>query len=127
MKRPDQVKIAPDQGMGDRLPPGQFLTTTFPVLPYGPEPNIDLATWEIPVFGLGEQDITLNWDQFSNLHWTTNLAAFPPAEHNTRSHTGSRKRLSCFQAIVLLSKKQNCQAPSSGQAFSKVSTSLGRR
>ena len=55
---------------------GQFLTTKFPVLTYGPEPKIDLATWEIRVFGLVEQDITLNWEQFSNLQWTTNLADF---------------------------------------------------
>ena len=76
MKRPDQVKTAPDQGMGDRVPPGQFLTTKFPVLTYGPEPKIDLNTWEIRVFGLVEREITLNWEQFSKLKWTTTLADF---------------------------------------------------
>jgi len=45
MKRPDQVKTAPDQSMGDRVPPGQFLTEKFPVLTYGPEPKIDIDTW----------------------------------------------------------------------------------
>ena len=42
MKRPDQIKTAPDQGMGDRVPPGQFLTTKFPVLTYGAEPQIEV-------------------------------------------------------------------------------------
>ena len=76
MKRPDQVKTAPDQGMGDRVPPGQFLTTKFPVLTYGPEPKMDINTWTIRVFGLVEQEITLNWEQFSNLQWTSTVADF---------------------------------------------------
>ena len=76
MKRPDQVKTAPDQGMGDRVPPGQFLTTKFPVLTYGPEPKIDIDTWEIRIFGLVEREMTLNWEQFSALQWTTTLADF---------------------------------------------------
>lgn len=76
MKRPDQVKTAPDQGMGDRVPPGQFLTTKFPVLTYGPEPKIDINTWSIRVYGLVDQEITLDWEQFSNLKWTTTTADF---------------------------------------------------
>ena len=76
MKRPDQVKSAPDQGMGDRVPPGQFLTTKFPVLTYGAEPKIDIGTWEIRVFGLVEKEITLNWKQFSNLQWTSTVTDF---------------------------------------------------
>ena len=76
MKRPDQVKPAPSQGMDDRVPPGQFLTTKFPVLTYGPEPKIDIDTWQIRVFGLVEREITLNWEQFSNLSWTTTVADF---------------------------------------------------
>ncbi|MDA1127734.1 MAG: sulfite oxidase-like oxidoreductase [Chloroflexi bacterium] len=76
MKRPDQVKTAPDQGKGDRVPPGQFLTTKFPVLTYGPEPKIDINTWEIRIFGLVEREITLNWEQFSKLNWTTTVADF---------------------------------------------------
>ena len=76
MKRPDQIKEAPDQGMGDRVPPGQFLSNKFPVLTYGSEPEIDIATWQIRVFGLVQQEITLNWEQFSQLQWTTTVADF---------------------------------------------------
>ena len=76
MKRPEQVKSAPGQGLDGRVPPGQFLTTKFPVLTYGPEPKIDIGTWEIRVFGQVEREITLNWEQFSRLTWTTTVADF---------------------------------------------------
>lgn len=71
MKRPDQVKQAPDQGMGDRVPPGQFLSEKFPILTYGSAPKVDLETWKFRVFGLVEQEIELNWEQFTKLTWTT--------------------------------------------------------
>ena len=76
MKRPDHVRSAPGQGLDGRVPPGQFLTTKFPVLTYGPEPKIDIDTWEIRVFGQVEREITLNWEQFSRLPWTTTVADF---------------------------------------------------
>lgn len=71
MKRPDQIKEAPDQGMGDRVPPGQFLSNKFPVLTYGSTPKVDLDTWKFRVFGLVEQEVELTWDQFTKLTWTT--------------------------------------------------------
>ena len=76
MKRPDQVKTAPDQGLGDRVPPGQFVTKKFPVLTYGSEPEIDIDTWQIRIFGLVQQEVTLNWEQFSALPWRTVNADF---------------------------------------------------
>ena len=76
MKRPDQLKDAPDQGMGDRVPPGQFLSNKFPVLTYGSTPKVDLDTWKFRVFGLVEQEVELTWDQFSKLTWTTVTADF---------------------------------------------------
>ena len=76
MKRPDQIKEAPDQGMGDRVPPGQFLSNKFPVLTYGSTPKVDLDTWKFRVFGLVEQEVELTWDQFTKLTWTTVTADF---------------------------------------------------
>jgi len=76
LKRPDQIKEAPDQGMGDRVPPGQFLSNKFPVLTYGSTPKVDLDTWKFRVFGLVEQEVELNWDQFTKLTWTTVTADF---------------------------------------------------
>ena len=76
MKRPDQLKDAPDQGMGDRVPPGQFLSNKFPVLTYGSTPKVDLDTWKFRAFGLVEQEVELTWDQFTKLTWTTVTADF---------------------------------------------------
>lgn len=76
MKRPDQIKNAPDQAMGDRVPPGQFLSKKFPVLTYGSTPKVDLATWKIRVFGLVEHEVELTWEQFKALQWTTVTADF---------------------------------------------------
>jgi len=76
LKRPDQIKEAPDQGMGDRVPPGQFLSNKFPVLTYGSTPKVDLDTWKFQVFGLVEQEVELTWDQFTKLTWTTVTADF---------------------------------------------------
>ena len=74
LKSPDQVKPAPDQG--ERVPPGQFLSKKFPVLTYGSTPRIDLNKWRIKVFGLVEQEVELNWDQFTNLEWVGMTADF---------------------------------------------------
>ena len=76
MKRPDQIKNAPGQGMGDRVPPGQFLSNKFPVLTYGSTPKVNLATWTIRVFGLVEHEVELTWEQFKALQWTTVTADF---------------------------------------------------
>jgi len=76
LKRPDQIKEAPDQGMGDRVHPGQFLSNKFPVLTYGSTPKVDLDTWKFRVFGLVEQEVELTWDQFTKLTWTTVTADF---------------------------------------------------
>jgi DMSO/TMAO reductase YedYZ molybdopterin-dependent catalytic subunit len=76
MKRPDQIKTAPDQGLGQRVPPGQFVSKKFPVLTYGSTPKIDLKTWKIRVFGLVEREIELDWEQFMKLSWVTINADF---------------------------------------------------
>ena len=76
MKRPDRIKTAPDQGMGDRVPPGQFVTNKFPVLTYGPEPEIKIESWTLRVFGMVERELSLDWQQFAALPWRTVDADF---------------------------------------------------
>ncbi len=49
--------------MNSRLPPGQVLTTKWPVLHYGLVPNVDLRTWSFEVSGLVERPSTLTWDE----------------------------------------------------------------
>jgi len=41
----------------DRIPPGQVVTQKFPVLHYGSVPAVDLATWDLRVFGLVEEPL----------------------------------------------------------------------
>ena len=69
LKRPEQVKNSPDQGYGDRVPPGQFLSDKFPVLTHGSAPDIDMDLWSMKVFGLVEQELELNWNGFKGLDW----------------------------------------------------------
>ena len=58
--------ITQDQeGLG--VPPGQFVTEKFPVLTFGPTPKIDLETWRFKIFGLVEEEVELDWDQFTGL------------------------------------------------------------
>ncbi len=49
--------------MNDRLPPGQVLTTKWPVLHYGLVPSVDLKTWTFEISGFVEHPFTLNWDE----------------------------------------------------------------
>ena len=61
---------------GAPAPPGQFVTEKFPVLTFGPTPRIDLSTWQFRVFGLVEEEISLDWEQFNALPQVTLDAEF---------------------------------------------------
>lgn len=51
-----------------RLPPGQFLTTRFPVLTYGDTPNVEMADWKFTLSGHGiESEVELGYDEMLNL------------------------------------------------------------
>ncbi len=73
-KRPDKVKAAPE--LGGRVPPGQFVSDKFPVLSYGPTPDIDLDKWTIQFLGLVEKQVELDWEGFCKLPWTSTVADF---------------------------------------------------
>lgn len=49
------------------LPPGQFLTASFPVLSAGPTPSIETEDWEFFIHTEDGQTRTWNWDQFHEL------------------------------------------------------------
>lgn len=57
--------------MTDRLPPGQVLTTKWPVLHYGLVPSVDTKTWTFAVDGLVERPLTLTYDELLALPRTT--------------------------------------------------------
>ena len=58
----------------DRVPPGQRLTEKFPVLHYGSIPKFDRETWDLRVFGLVEDPITMSYDQLLELPATRIVA-----------------------------------------------------
>ncbi len=57
--------LTPD--IAARVPPGQQLTTKWPVLTYGPIPKVDLATWDLRITGLVEEPTWYTWDEFKAL------------------------------------------------------------
>jgi DMSO/TMAO reductase YedYZ molybdopterin-dependent catalytic subunit len=53
---------------GDRLPPGQYLETGFPVLSAGPTPTVSTATWSFTITTeAGETARRWDWKQFTAL------------------------------------------------------------
>jgi DMSO/TMAO reductase YedYZ molybdopterin-dependent catalytic subunit len=50
-----------------RLPPGQYLTEKWPVLHVGTVPRVDLATWDLRVWGEVEQPLQLTWNELQAL------------------------------------------------------------
>ena len=53
-----------------RLPPGQSLTKKFPVLHYGSIPPFDPHTWHFQIWGEVEEELSLSWEEFSQLPQT---------------------------------------------------------
>lgn len=68
LSRREEEKVANEAG---RLPPGQSLTNKFPVLHYGPLPDVNLASWDFRVFGLVETENRWDWKTFNALPQTT--------------------------------------------------------
>ncbi|GMA16701.1 sulfite oxidase-like oxidoreductase [Deinococcus metallilatus] len=60
----------PGDDMGGRVPPGQTLTTRFPVLTYGPSQHYAPQDVVVRVFGLAEEK-TFTWDDLLALPQTT--------------------------------------------------------
>ena len=50
-----------------RLPPGQYLTDRFPVLHVGDVPTYAPGEWNLTIFGLVNEPITLDLDQLKAL------------------------------------------------------------
>jgi DMSO/TMAO reductase YedYZ molybdopterin-dependent catalytic subunit len=59
-----------------RLPPGQKLTTGFPVLDLGVQPEIPLQDWTLTLDGLVEQPVTLDWNALSALPQVNDISDF---------------------------------------------------
>jgi DMSO/TMAO reductase YedYZ molybdopterin-dependent catalytic subunit len=53
-----------DPEVASRVPPGQYLTSDFPVLSAGPTPNTPLAQWDFAITGAVNPDRRWTWDEF---------------------------------------------------------------
>ena len=53
-----------DPTQAERIPPGQVLTTKWPVLTYGRAPRFDAARWTFRCFGLVEKEVQWTWTEF---------------------------------------------------------------
>lgn len=78
------------------VPPGQTLTTGFPVLHVGDVPRFDPATWRLRFFGLVENPYELSWDE---------LRAEPAVEWHGDIHCVTRwsKRDTTWRGVLFRS------------------------
>ena len=65
-----------DTAAPGRLPPGQKLTTGFPVLDLGVQPEIPLNGWTLTLDGLVAKPVTLDWAAFGALPQVTDVSDF---------------------------------------------------
>jgi len=56
-----------DPALAGRIPPGQTLTTKWPVLTYGLTPRFDPARWTFRCFGHVEREVVWTWEEFLRL------------------------------------------------------------
>jgi DMSO/TMAO reductase YedYZ molybdopterin-dependent catalytic subunit len=56
-----------DPALAQRTPPGQTLTSKWPVLTYGLTPRFDPRRWTFRCYGLVERDVSFTWDEFRAL------------------------------------------------------------
>ena len=68
--------VARDTAAPGRLPPGQKLTTGFPVLDLGVQPAIPLTEWTLSLDGLVAKPVTLDWAAFNALPQVTDVSDF---------------------------------------------------
>lgn len=76
-----------------RLPPGQTLTDSFPILHYGEVPEYDLSNWNLRVFGEVEEERIFTMEQLqalpvthtvSDIHCVTRWSKFDTAWEGVR-------------------------------------------
>ncbi len=61
---------------GGRVPPGQHLVENWPVLTYGPTPDIPPSAWQFSVLGLVNNEQTFDIEKFKGLGYETFHADF---------------------------------------------------
>ncbi len=66
-----QFRPKTDSPEANRTPPGQTLTKGFPVLTYGPTPNLFPEDWKCRVFGCIDKEYTFDWGELQAMPKTT--------------------------------------------------------
>lgn len=59
-----------------RVPPGQHLVTNFPVLDLGIHPDVTRQSWQLHMFGLVQQEVTLDWAALMQLPQVADVSDF---------------------------------------------------
>jgi len=54
-------------GVANRVPPGQYVTTDYPVLSAGPTPRTPLDQWSFTIEGLVRERVSWSWSDFMQL------------------------------------------------------------
>jgi DMSO/TMAO reductase YedYZ molybdopterin-dependent catalytic subunit len=60
----------------ERVPPGQYVTSDFPVLSAGPTPHTPLDRWNFEINGLVGKSVRWSWSEFQSLpmqHYTVDI------------------------------------------------------
>ena len=63
--------------VSSRIPPGQYVTTDFPVLSAGPTPRTPLDRWSFSIEGAVRDTVRWTWDEFLALparDWTVDIS-----------------------------------------------------
>ncbi|MGH7934983.1 MAG: sulfite oxidase-like oxidoreductase [Candidatus Binataceae bacterium] len=76
MRRKSEEEPPASAERPERLPPGQYLTTNFPVLSYGATPRFNPAKWDFGIIGLVEEPVRLNYEQVRALPMSRQVADF---------------------------------------------------
>ncbi len=63
----DDVIISPDTLRDERIPPNQSRTRKWPVLDAHGTPSVTTEQWQLKIFGLVDNPITWNWNEFQQL------------------------------------------------------------
>ena len=84
--------------LAKRTPPGQVLTTKWPVLTYGLTPKFNPRTWTFRCFGLVEREVSFTWEEFvalprvtvtSDVHCVTRWSRTMTSSSGSASRTGT--------------------------------------
>jgi DMSO/TMAO reductase YedYZ molybdopterin-dependent catalytic subunit len=69
-------KLAGEDPLSSRVPPGQHLARGFPVLTYGDTPVIQPEEWQLRIWGSVEKEVVLTWEDLLALPQHTFTADF---------------------------------------------------